>query len=712
MMQDNFKNEKLDLKNRRLLIAYVVMTVIIIFYVTRLFKIQIIDGETYLARADENRITVVRDQTKRGVIYDRNGVVLAKNTPTYDIVIVPAELPEDEGDRQRIFRALSGLVDIPVNNGELNDDTVRLYGECTSDFGLTQIVYIASSLSPYSETGILCDVPEELARRIKELSATMPGVGVRVNSIREYPTGYSTSEIVGFLGPIPEYVADEMEERGFLLNKDRFGYGGVESSLQDLLSGKNGRRVVEVDVAGLEMRDLEPPKAAVPGYNVKLTIDVRLQNVMRAALLDTMDFYNRVSLSGTLTHDGAAVAMDPYTGEILGLVSEPTFENNRMTRYIPAYYYEQLSLSQSKPLLNHITQVAQPPGSVFKIVTGIGVMNEHVLDPEDQIFDPGSIRMQNSYSPNDPGSVQEYVCHLKTGHGYVDYRSALAWSCNIYFNKVGGGYEDEVPVGLGIDRLGQYAHALGYGERTGIELTGEETGMIPTRTWKRINMGESWATGDTYLASMGQGYITASPLQVMMSFATVAAYGMMARPTLIREVLDERGNTVLPFTPRMLWDITKDPKIMEYDEDGVELGTYKAVEPWVVKVTREGLRRVPQPGGTAEAPFEGDIYESSAKTGTAEYCDDIAREKGLCDFGKWPSHGWTAGYAPYEKPEIVVVVFIYNGKEGSSTAGYTVRRIIDNFFLMKEMDAEKNGEIVRFATPSDALEETTYDESE
>ena len=185
MMQDNFKNEKLDLKNRRLLIVYVVMAVIIIFYVTRLFEIQILDGEAYLASADENRITVVRDQTKRGVIYDRNGVVLAKNIPTYDIVIVPAELPEDEGDRQRIFRTLSGLVDIPVNNGELNDDTVRLYGECTSDFGLTQIVYIASSLSPYSETGILCDVPEELARRIKELSATMPEVEIGRASCRE-----------------------------------------------------------------------------------------------------------------------------------------------------------------------------------------------------------------------------------------------------------------------------------------------------------------------------------------------------------------------------------------------------------------------------------------------------------------------------------------------------------------------------------------------
>lgn len=703
MIRDNYKDEKLDLKNPRFLITLIVMTLVMTFYIVRLYEIQIIDGANYLARADENRISVVQDQTKRGIIYDRNGVVLAKNAPTYDIVIVPAELPENEGDRQRTFRVLSKLVGIPVNNGELNDATVRLFGECSTDFGLTQIVYIASSLAPYSETGILCDVDEALAREVEELSETMPGVGVRVNSIREYPTGYSTSEIIGFLGPIPAFVADEMEARGFLLNKDRYGYGGVESSLQDLLSGKNGRRVVEIDVAGLETRDLEPPHSPVPGYNVKLTIDIRLQNMMRSALLDTMAYYNQLSITGPLTHDGAAVAMDPYTGEILGLVSEPTFENNRMTRYIPAYYYEQLTVSQSKPLLNHITQVAQPPGSVFKIVTGIGAMNERVLAPTDQIFDPGSIQMQNTYSPNDPGSLQTYVCHQKAGHGYVDYPSALAWSCNIYFNKVGGGYEEEVPQGLGIDRLGQYAHALGYGERTGIELTGEEKGMIPTRTWKRVNMGESWATGDTYLASMGQGYITASPLQVMMSFSTVAAYGMMARPTLIREVLDERGNTVLPFTPRMLWDITKDPKIMTYDSDGVETGELKAVEPWVVEITRTGLRRVPQPGGTAEKAFAGDIYESSAKTGTAEYCDDIAREKGICNFGSWPSHAWTAAYAPYDKPEIVVVVFMYNGKEGSETAGFPTRRIIENFFILKEMDAEREGKTVRFKSPTEDI---------
>lgn len=690
-MIDHQKNTKLDFSNKRLVVFYIVFLGIMLFYIYKLFSIQIINGDYYLELADENRISVVKEQTTRGIIYDRNGVVLARNVPTYDIVITPAELPEDEGDIQNIYRKLSALIDVPVNKGEINDETVRLYSECSPDFGITQTVFIASSLSPYKQTGIKCDVDEKTAMEIQELSSEMPGVSVRVNSIREYPTGYDTSEIIGFLGPIPDLISDEMEERGFILDKDKYGYGGVESSLQDILSGKNGRRVVEVDVAGLELRDLEPPKEPVPGYNIKLTIDVRLQQVARAALLDTMNFYNNISVTGPITYDGAAIAMNPKTGEILAMVSEPTYDNNRMTRYIPAYYYQQLSMDLSKPLMNHAIQVAQPPGSVFKIVTGIGSINEKVVAPDYYVHCPGHIFVTQSFSPNDPGSQQEYVCNLRTGHGQVDYIHALAWSCNIYFNKVGGGYQNEVPEGLGIDRLGQYAHALGYGEYSGIELDGEEDGLIPTKTWKRVNQGESWATGDTYLASMGQGYITASPLQVLGSFVTVANRGIHIKPTIIREVLDERSNVVLPFTPQILWDITKDPKIMVYDEDGVETGEYKTVDPKVIELTRQGLRLVTQPGGTGEQAFAGDSHQTSAKTGTAEYCDDIATQKGICRFGAWPAHAWTVAYAPYDDPEIAVVVFMYNGKEGAFMAGYPVRRIIDNYFLLKEYDAEKAG---------------------
>ena len=691
-MIENQHQNKLTLQNPRMIGFYIVFFGVMAFFIYKLFVIQIIEGDTYLELADENRISAVQEQTKRGIIYDRNDVVLARNTSTYDIVITPADLPEDEGDIQDVYRGLSELIGIPVSNGEINDETVRLYSECETDFGLTQIVYIANSLSPYDQTGVKCDVDEKMARAVMERSMQWPGVGVRINSIREYPTGYSTSEVVGFLGPIPEGVADEMEEKGFILGEDKYGYSGVEASLQNILSGKNGRRVVEVDVGGLQTRDLETPLDPVPGYNIRLTIDVRLQNAIRAAMIDTMDFYNRVSVTGPITSDGAAVAMNPKTGEILAMVSEPTYENNRMTRFIPAYYYNQLSVDQSRPLMNHVTQVSAPPGSVFKIVTGIGAMNERVVAPDFYVMDPGRIYLEQRYSPNDPGSTQEYVCHNRSGHGLVNYVHALAWSCNIYFNKVGGGYQDEVPEGLGIDRLGQYAHALGYGEYSGIELDGEEDGLIPTTTWKRQNQGEAWATGDTYLASMGQSYITATPLQVLGSFVTVANKGIHVKPTLIREILDERGNVVLPFTPQMLWDITKDPKIMVYDEDGVETGEYKTVEPWVLDKTREGLRMVAMPGGTEEEAFAGDEHQSSAKTGTAEYCDDIANQKGLCQYGSWPAHAWTAAYAPYDDPEIAVVVFVYNGKEGAYMAGYPVRRAIDNYFLLKEFDAERKGE--------------------
>ncbi len=690
-MNGTQSDNKLAGRSPRLIGFLIVFFAVMLFYVYRLFTIQILNGDYYLDLADENRISIVQEQTKRGIIYDRNGVVLARNTGTYDITITPSDLPEDDGDTQEVYRKLSQLIDVPVNNGEINDETVRLYSECGTDFGISQIVYIASSLSPYTATGIRCDVSKELAMVVQEKAAEMPGVGVRVNSIREYPTGYSTAEIVGFLGPIPEMIQDEMREKGFLIESDQYGYAGVESSLQDILSGKNGRRVVEVDVGGLQTRDLEPPKDPVPGYNIKLTIDVRLQNVMRAAMIDTMDFYNRVSVTGIITEDAAGIAMNPKTGEILAMVSEPSYENNRMTRYIPAYYYQQLSVDQSKPLMNHATQVAQPPGSVFKIVTGIGAMNEKVVAPDYMINDPGHIYMEQKYSPNDPGSVQEYVCHLRTGHGMVDYQHALAWSCNIYFNKVGGGYGTEVPEGLGIDRLGQYARALGYDQYSGVELDGEEDGLIPTTTWKRVNQGEAWATGDTYLASMGQGYITATPIQVLGSFVTVANSGIHMKPTLIEEILDERGNVVLPFTPQMYWDITKDPRIMIYDENGAETEEYKTVEPWVIEETRKGLRRVPQPGGTAAEAFEGDTHESSAKTGTAEYCDDIANAKGMCQFGSWPAHAWTVAYAPYNDPEIAVVVFVYNGKEGAYLAAYPVRRVIDNYFLLKEYDAERDG---------------------
>jgi len=292
------------------------------------------------------------------------------------------------------------------------------------------------------------------------------------------------------------------------------------------------------------------------------------------------------------------------------------------------------------------------------------------------------------FSPNDPGIPQDYVCYDDNGHGMVDYLHAIALSCDVYFYKVSGGYQNEVKEGLGVWRMAQYARALGYGEITGIELPGEANGLVPDPDWKRINLGENWATGDTYIASMGQGYVLATPLQVLVSFATLANDGKRMRPTLIYEIRDSEGNVIKPFEPDLLIDITQEPVIEIYDENLFATGEKKTVAPYVIELAKRGMRMVVEPGGTGENTFAGFEIPSAGKTGTAEYCDDVAQSKNLCQPGSWPTHSWYVGYAPFDDPEIVVVGFVYNGGEGASVAGPIVRKTMEAYFELKALDEE------------------------
>ena len=257
------------------------------------------------------------------------------------------------------------------------------------------------------------------------------------------------------------------------------------------------------------------------------------------------------------------------------------------------------------------------------------------------------------------------------------------------FYKVSGGYLDEVPQGLGIYRLAQYARAVGYGTETGIELPGEAPGLIPDPDWKRIYMGETWATGDTYIASMGQGFVLATPLQVLLSFATIANDGKLMKPTIIKEVMDAGGKVVKPFQPTLVRDITKDAVIEEFDENNYTTGNKKTVDPKVIALAKEGMRLVVEPGGTASSAFvEFDQkIKSAGKTGTAEYCDNVAQQKNLCRSGNWPTHSWYVGYAPYNDPEIAVVAFVYNGGEGASVAAPIVQKTLEGYFELKAIDS-------------------------
>ncbi|RME91265.1 MAG: penicillin-binding protein 2 [Anaerolineae bacterium] len=690
--------QRVHLQTWRLVAVYVVVVLLFLALGARLVTLQVFQAEDWMASAVENYTRVISVPAPRGIIYDRNGYVLARNIASYNIVITPAYLPDDPGDVQRIYRELAALTGVPVNKGTVED--AKRIAPCVPGPGISQLVELGASLAPYSPVKIACDVSEEVARIARERAMDWPGVSVEIEPIRDYPTGSLTAAIVGFLGPIPASLEEEYRALGFIPGRDKVGYAGVEASLQDILAGRNGERVVEVDVAGKEIRNLKPPVPPVPGNNVKLTIDTRLQMAAEGALVGEIESWNayfgRIRISS-----GVVIAMNPKTGEILAMVSYPTYENNRMARFIPAYYYEQLSQDPRHPLLNNAISGEYPPGSVFKLSTATGALNEGVITLDKIVETPGQLILTEKFSPNDPGRERPFVDWIydkrPEGFGRLDFLHCIAYSSNVCFYKLGGGYKDEIPEGLGILRLGEYARALGYGAPSGIELLGEADGLIPSPRWKRITQGENWSTGDTYIASVGQGYVLATPLQVLMSGATIANDGKLMQPTIVHEILDSEGHVIQPFRPRLKWDITVTPLIKEFDCEGgfcLETGKKKIVQPWVVQKIQEGMRlAVTDPQGTLHKAFQGFPIAVAGKTGTAEYCDDVALAANRCQFGQWPTHSWTLAYAPYEDPEIIVLAFAYNGGEGASVAAPIVARVIEAYFELKTIDiAQSTGQ--------------------
>lgn len=671
----------------RILVFGLGILLVFVVFTARLFSLQILEVEEWTAKAEENSAREVNLPALRGIIYDRNGIILARNVASFNVVITAADLPDDPGASQEIFRQLSALIDVPVNQGEISTETP--YVPCISDHGIVQIAEYGASSTPYDPVKVKCDVDQKIAMAIQEKGADWPGITVEQNPIREYPTGDLTAAFVGFLGPIPANQEEYYTSRGLVPNRDKVGYAGLELQYQDVLAGVNGRRLVEVDVAGQILNDITPPTMPQAGDSIRLTIDTRLQNATMTILKNEMQDWNNYFGEVRYT-SGVVIAINPRTGEILAMVSYPSFENNRMARIIPAYYYEQLIKDETNPLLNHAVGDVLPAGSVFKLTTAVGALNEGVVTPDQWLDTPGKLIISEKYNPNEAGRSRELVDWNRAGFGRQDFVHGLANSSNVYFYKLGGGFENEVPEGLGICRLGTYAAALGYGDAAGIGLPDEEDGLIPDPAWKRINLAESWSSGDTYIASVGQGYVLATPIQVLLSAAIIANDGKYMQPTLVREILDNEGNVIQPFEPKVKWDITTDAVIQEYNPTTIRgcepiSGKKKTVQPWVLEKVQEGMRMAVTQG-TLKDRFEGATISAAGKTGTAEYCDKYANAQNRCIPGNWPTHAWTVGYASYDNPEIAVVAFVYNGGEGSSVAGPIVRRTMEAYFELKAID--------------------------
>ncbi len=682
----------------RLWLTYAVMGALTLVFLGRLYSLQVLQSEDFETAADDNRLETVNIPAPRGVIYDRNGSLLVRNIPVYNVTITAANLPDSQAEVQSIFNTISDFTGVPV------DQSGPPAAQCVPGRGIRQLVEEGASLAPFEPWPVACDVGEATARTLKQQAVDMPGVEVEAVPVRDYTTGSLTSAVIGYLGPIPALEEEFFRERGFDPSRDKVGYSGIEAEYQEVLAGSNGRKIVEVDVAGRELREVGEVIQPEPGNNLQLSLDTRLQAVAESALRNRMDFMNRFDPFGgpeLRVPLGVVIATNPQTGEILAMVTLPAYENNRMARFIPLDYYESLLANQrGNPLANHAVSSEFPPGSTFKMVTAVGAVNEQVINPQRTLFDPGQITISNTYFPNDPGRAKDFVCWKEDGHGDVDFVEGVAFSCNVYFYKIGGGYQNEVPNGgLGIDRLSTYAHALGYGAPLGIDLPGEENGLVPDPEYKRINLGESWSTGDTYNSVVGQGFVGATPLQVLNSISTLANGGRVMWPHLVTDVLDGEGNVVQHFEPCTLWDLA-DGEITPLHQIGADCPNVPdavrqarastpdvLVDPNVIELTQEGMRQVVEnPDGTANGVANLERISTAGKTGTGEFCDEVAQRRQLCEPGNWPTHSWYVGYAPFENPEIAVVAFVYNGGEGALTAGPVVRQILEAYFELKAID--------------------------
>jgi penicillin-binding protein 2 len=697
------------LSQLRLRATYIIIAGVLLVFIVRLFSLQIIQGADYRLQADDNRLLDVSIPAPRGVIYDRNGFQLVRNIPSFQVMITPAFLPDSQAEIDAIYTRLSELTGVPI------DQEGPPAAPCVPGRGILQLVEEGLTNKPYDAWPIACDIDETVARVLREEQIDMPGVSITAVPIRDYTTGALTSTIIGYLGPIPASLSEYYEDLGFIPQRDKIGYAGIEvgynALYQDILAGRNGQKQVERDVAGQQIRELGTYQQPQAGNSLRLTLDTRLQSAAETALSNRIEFINRYS-GEERSPLGALIAINPQTGEILAMVSWPPYENNRFARFIPTDYYQQLEQdTRSSPLTNHAISSEFPPGSTFKLVTATGALNEGVIEPDDTLIDTGKITIENKYFPTDPGKAKDFVCWKEDGHGEVDFVHGIAWSCNVYFYKIGGGYEPEVEDdGLGIDGLNLYAPALGYGAQLGIDLPGEQDGLIPNPDWKRINLGENWSTGDTYNSVVGQGFVAATPLQVLTSVTTIANGGRVMWPHIVQEILDGEGNIIERYEPCILWDVT-DGVITPTDEIGDNCPTLPSelrdviqesrlekgiespdveIDSEVIRLVQQGMRLVVEDvDGTAHEYAQLETISSAGKTGTGEFCDEVVFRQGLCKPGEWPTHAWYAAYAPFENPEIAVIAFIYYGGEGAITASPVVRQVLEAYFEIKSIDVAR-----------------------
>ncbi|MDO8466324.1 MAG: penicillin-binding protein 2 [Gallionella sp.] len=615
-------NKHVELKNHqreifyfrlRLAVSIGFVLVLMGILLARLVYLQAVRHDYYQTLAESNRISIVPIVPNRGLILDRNGVVLAHNYSGYTLEINPGKA----ADMEATINELSTLVNITPKDR-------KRFKKLLTERRNSETLMIRNRLTD-----------EEVARFAAQ-QYRFPSVEIKARLFRNYPYSEKTAHLIGYIGRINQTDVDQLEENDLAANyrgSDYIGKTGLEQSYESELHGITGVEQVEVDSGGRAVRMLSRTSPA-SGNTLVLSIDAKLQEIAEQS------FGN---------YRGALVAIDPNNGEVLAFVSKPGYDPSLFIDGIDTQSWDELNNSPDTPLNNRALRGQYPPGSTVKPFMAMAGLFYKIRSPERTINDPGYFNL--------PGSSHQYRDWKKGGHGSVDMFRSIAVSCDTYYY----GLANE----LGIDNIFNYLSRFGFGKKTGLDLEGETSGLLPSQEWKMRRHQQKWYIGDTISVGIGQGYSLVTPMQLAYSTAALANNGTGFKPHLVREVRSSRSNENRLIKIKQEFDLKLDPAHLD--------------------LVKRAMMAVTQPGGTAVQAFAGAKYHIAGKTGTSQVIAMKQDEK--YDASKVDErhrdHAWFIAFAPAEQPRIALAVLVENGGHGSSTAAPIARKVMDYFLLGK-----------------------------
>jgi penicillin-binding protein 2 len=599
------------LRESRLFQARAITAAILVFLllsglILRLVNLQILDHDHFTTLSRDNRVKVEPLPPTRGLIYDRNGVILAQNLPTHSLEIIPEKTP----DLEQTLNALAEVIQI-------------------TDSDLKRFTQLRKQRRRFDSIPIRVRLDETEVARFAVNRHRFPGVDIQAKLLRDYPLQEITSHVVGYVGRINRDELESIDPSDYAATT-HIGKTGVEKSYEDQLHGDVGLQQVETNALGRVIRVLESTPPA-PGRDLILSLDTRMQEIAMEAFGE---------------ENGAAVAIDPATGDILALVSKPGFDPNLFVEGISPGDYNDLQTSENKPLFNRALRGQYPPGSTVKPFIGLNGLESGTVSFTQKKFCPGFFQL--------PNHSHKYRDWKKTGHGPVNMGEAITQSCDVYYY--------DLSQQLGIDRMHRFLARFGFGSRTGVDLTGEVDGLLPSREWKRANKNASWYPGETLIMGIGQGYFLTTPLQLASATATLSAHGRQRRPRIVQSILEAGASNPVP--------------VHEVDQVPIQSDKHWHDVIHAMSQVIEGLR------GTARL-IRSEHYRIAGKTGTAQVFtvkqeEEYEEEKVA---KKMRDHALFIAFAPIEAPSIAVAVIVENGGHGGSVAAPIAKAMMDHHLL-------------------------------